>query len=166
MVEKRILPLPWVFKKPARLNPRRGRFWKGVEIKALKRKLSRKTDYLLQKLPNDIVDYTNRFEKPIIALEELTHIRNLFQKNQKGKRLNQRMASLPFRKLQNCIEYIVLKRGIGVKYIDPKHTKKQFHRCGTIINMGFYRNLRCPHCGLIYDRDLNGSINIAQGITN
>ncbi|MBD3198220.1 MAG: IS200/IS605 family element transposase accessory protein TnpB [Candidatus Lokiarchaeota archaeon] len=123
-------------------KPRRGKFWKGAEIKSLKGryhhirrslgrkkcsheikklkgKLSRKTDYLLHQLANKIVDYATQFEKPVIALEELTHIRNRFQKNKKGRRLNRRMNSLPFRKLQTYIEYITLKRGIVVRYIDP-----------------------------------------------
>ncbi|MBD3196714.1 MAG: transposase [Candidatus Lokiarchaeota archaeon] len=33
-----------------------------------------------------------------------------------------------------------------------------------MTNVGFHRVFRCPHCGLIYDRDLNASINIAQRI--
>nr|MBD3197675.1 IS200/IS605 family element transposase accessory protein TnpB [Candidatus Lokiarchaeota archaeon]MBD3202069.1 IS200/IS605 family element transposase accessory protein TnpB [Candidatus Lokiarchaeota archaeon] len=94
------------------------------EIKKLKGKLSRKTDQLLHQLTNEIVDYATQFEKPLIDLEELTHIRNQFQKNQKGKRLNRRMKSLPFRKLQTYIEYKALKQGIAVKCIDPTHTSK------------------------------------------
>ncbi|MBD3194821.1 MAG: transposase [Candidatus Lokiarchaeota archaeon] len=76
------------------------------------------------------------------------------------------MNSLPFRKLQTYIEYKALKRGIAVKYIDPTHTSKQCHRCGIFTNVGFHRAFSCPHCGLIYDRDLNASINIAQRITS
>ncbi|MBD3194928.1 MAG: transposase [Candidatus Lokiarchaeota archaeon] len=88
-------------------KPRRGRFWKGAEIKALKGKyhhirrslgrkkssheikklkgkLSQKTDQFLHQLANEIVKYLTQFEKPVIALEELTHIRTRFQKNKKG----------------------------------------------------------------------------------
>ncbi|MBD3197708.1 MAG: IS200/IS605 family element transposase accessory protein TnpB [Candidatus Lokiarchaeota archaeon] len=110
------------------------------EIKKLKGKLSRKTNYLLHQLANEIVDYTTQFEKPVIALEELTYIRNQFQKNKRGKRLNRRMNSLPFRELQTYIEYKALKRGIAVRYIDPTLTSKQCHRCDTITNLilGFF----------------------------
>ncbi|MBD3193440.1 MAG: transposase [Candidatus Lokiarchaeota archaeon] len=38
---------------------------------------------------------------------------------------------------------------MAVKYIDPKHTSKQCHRCSTITTVGFHRTFRCPHCGLI-----------------
>ncbi|MBD3193577.1 MAG: IS200/IS605 family element transposase accessory protein TnpB [Candidatus Lokiarchaeota archaeon] len=122
-----------------------GRKKRSHEIKKLKGKLSRKTDQFLHQLANEIVDYATQFEKPVIALEELTHIRTRFQKNQKERKLNRRMNSLPFRKLQTYIEYKALKRGIAVKYIDPTHTSKQCHRCSTITNVGFHRTFRCPH---------------------
>ncbi|MBD3196064.1 MAG: IS200/IS605 family element transposase accessory protein TnpB [Candidatus Lokiarchaeota archaeon] len=67
-----------------------GRKKRPYEIKKLKEKLSRKTDQFLHQLANEIVGYATQFEKPVIALEELTHIRNRFQKNQKGRKLNRR----------------------------------------------------------------------------
>ncbi|MBD3215095.1 MAG: IS200/IS605 family element transposase accessory protein TnpB, partial [Candidatus Lokiarchaeota archaeon] len=168
---------------------RRGMFWSGAEIKALKGKyhhirrnlgrkklpqeikkiegkLSRKTDQLLHKLANEIVEYASQFKKPVIVLEDLTHIRSQFQKKKKGKKLNRRMNSLPFRKLQDYIKYKDLKKGIAVEYIDPENTTKECHRCGTINNVGYIRNYWCPNCGLTYHRDLNASINIAQRITS
>ncbi|MBD3213172.1 MAG: IS200/IS605 family element transposase accessory protein TnpB [Candidatus Lokiarchaeota archaeon] len=167
-------------------KPRRGMFWSGAEIKALKGKyhhirrnlgrkklpqeiegkLSRKTDQLLHKLANEIVEYASQFKKPVIVLEDLTHIRSQFQKKKKGKKLNRRMNSLPFRKLQDYIEYKVLKKGIAVEYIDPENTTKECHRCGTVNNVSYNRNYWCPNCGLTYHRDLNASINIAQRITS
>jgi IS605 OrfB family transposase len=143
-------------------KPRKGMFWSGAEIKALKGKyhhlrrslgrkklpqdikkikgkLSRKTDQLLHKLANEIVAYANQFEKPIIALEDLTHIRNQFQRKKNGKKLNRRMNSLPFRKLKYYIEYKALKKDIAVKYIDPENTTKECHRCGTVNKVGYNR---------------------------
>ena len=88
------------------MKPQMGMFWSGAEIKALKGKyhhirrslgrkkrpqmikkirdnLSRKTVYLLHKMANEIVAYTQQFEKPMIVLEDLTHIRNHFKKKRK-----------------------------------------------------------------------------------
>jgi IS605 OrfB family transposase len=175
--------------KDSPTKPRKGMFWSGAEIKALKGKyhhirrnlgrkklpqeikkikgrLSRKTDQLLHKLANEIVAYATQFEKPVIALEDLTHIRKGFRKKKNGKRLNRRMNSLPFRRLQDYIEYKALKEGVPVEFIDPENTTKECHRCGTVNNVGYHRNYRCPNCGLTYDRDLNASINIAQRITS
>jgi hypothetical protein len=50
-------------------------------------------------LVNEIVEYVNKFEKPLIALEELTHIRRGFLRKKKGKKSNWRMNSLPSIKL-------------------------------------------------------------------
>nr|MBD3197676.1 hypothetical protein [Candidatus Lokiarchaeota archaeon]MBD3202070.1 hypothetical protein [Candidatus Lokiarchaeota archaeon] len=35
-----------------------------------------------------------------------------------------------------------------------------------ITNVGFHRTFRFPHCWLIYNRDLNASINITHRITS
>jgi IS605 OrfB family transposase len=55
------------------------------------------------------VEYATQFKKPVIALEDLTHIRRCFRKKKKSKKLNRRMNSLPFRKLQAYIEYKALR---------------------------------------------------------
>ncbi|MBD3193675.1 MAG: transposase [Candidatus Lokiarchaeota archaeon] len=80
--------------------------------------------------------------------------------------MNRRINLLPFRRLQTHIEYKALKRAIAVKHIDPKRTSKQCSCCSIKTKVGFHRTFSCPHCGLIYDRDLNASINIAQRITS
>ena len=175
--------------KDSPTKPRRGTFWSGAEIKALmgkyhhirrslgrkklpqeikkiKGRLSRKTDQLLHTLAGEIVAYAEQFKKPVIALEDLTHIRNRFTKKKRGKKLNRRMNSLPFRKLQDYIEYKALKKGIAVEYINPENTTKECHRCGTMNHVGYARTYECPKCGLIYDRDLNAGINIARRITS
>jgi IS605 OrfB family transposase len=115
---------------------------------------------------HEIVEYVTQFKKPVIALEELTHIRGYFRKKKKSKKLNRRMNSLPFRKLQAYIEYKALRKGISVKYINSRYSSKECHRCGTLNKVGFHRNYECSRCGPTYDRDVNAAINIAQRITS
>jgi len=176
-------------RKESPRKPIQGMFWSGAEIKALKGKyhhirrnlgrkkrpqeikkirgkLSRKTDRLLHRVAHEIVEYATHFKKPVIVLEDLTHIRRRFRKKKKGKKLNRRMNSLPFRKLQAYIEYKALRKGISVEYINPGNTSKECHRCGTLNKVGFHRNYECSQCGLTYDRDLNAAINIARRITS
>lgn len=176
-------------KKDDPSKPVKGQFWNGNEIKALKGKyhhirrnlgrkkrpqmikkikdkLKRKTDQQLHILANDMIDYVSQFEKPIIVMEDLTNIRKNFKKGKRGKKLNRRMNSLPFRKLQDCIEYKALGKGIQTVYIDPKNTSKECHRCGKLNNVAYHRDYECSNCGLKYDRDLNASINIAHRITS
>ncbi|MHA1859511.1 MAG: zinc ribbon domain-containing protein [Candidatus Asgardarchaeia archaeon] len=37
------------------------------------------------------------------------------------------------------------------------------HRCGYVTRVRG-REFKCPRCGLIYNRDLNGAINIAHAL--
>jgi len=54
---------------------------------------------------NETVAYAKQFPEPIIVMEDLTGIRDNFDRS---KKLNRRFHSLPFRKLQTYIEYKAL----------------------------------------------------------
>jgi len=91
-------------------------------------------------------------------MEKLTGIRENFKKE-----LNRR-HSLPFRKLQKMVEYKAKLEGIEVRYVNPKNTSKTCHRCGYVTHVEG-REYRCPKCGMVYNRDLNASINVARALT-
>jgi Transposase and inactivated derivatives len=93
-------------------------------------------------------------------MEKLTGIRENFKK---GKELNRRFHSLPFRKLKKMVEYKAKLEGIKVSHLNPKNTSKTCHRCGYVTHVEG-RELRCPNCGMVYNRDLNASINIARAL--
>jgi IS605 OrfB family transposase len=168
-------------------KPMKGNFWKGEEIKRirglynhirrrlqekklikkvkeLRGKERRKVNQQLHIVANQLVAYAKQFPKPIIVMEDLTGIRDNFDKS---KKLNRRFHSLPFRKLQTYIEYRALLEGIEVRHLPKKevrNTSKTCHRCGHVAQVNG-REFRCPKCGLIYNRDLNACINIAHTLT-
>jgi putative transposase len=168
-------------------KPMKGQFWKGEEIKRikglcghirrrlqekkllkkvkeLKGKERRKVDQQLHIIVNQIVAYAKQFPKPIIVMEDLTGIRDKFDKS---KELNRRFHSLHFRKLQEIVEYKALLEGIEVRHLPKKevrNTSRTCHRCGHVAQVRG-REFRCPRCGLIYNRDLNACINIAHALT-
>ena len=165
-------------------KPVKGQFWRGGEIKRIRglynhirRRLQekkllkkvkeidvkekRKVNQLPHIIANQIIEYAKQFPKPMIVMENLNGIRKRFKKS---KRLNKRFHSTPFRKLQTMIEYKALLEGIEVRYLTKKETRntsKTCHRCGYVTQVKG-REFRCPKCGLIYNRDLNASINIAH----
>jgi putative transposase len=169
-------------------KPMKGQFWRGEEIKRirglynhirrtlqkkhrvgklkkLKEKERRKVNQQLHIIANQIVAYAKQFSKPIVVMEELKGIRNSFKES---KKLNRRFHNLPFRKLQTYVEYKANLEGIEVRYLSRKETKntsKECHRCGYVTPIKS-RIFKCPRCGLIYDRDLNASINIAHRVTS
>jgi len=168
-------------------KPMKGQFWRGAEIKRirglynhirrklLKKKLlkkvkelkgreKRKVEQQLHIIANQIIAYAKQFPKPVIAMEDLTDIRENFHKS---KKLNRRFHSLPFRKLQKIIEYKALLAGINVIYLEKKlvkNTSKTCHRCGHVVRSLRGRIFKCPKCGMEYDRDLNSCINIARRV--
>jgi IS605 OrfB family transposase len=106
-------------------KPMKGQFWKGEEIKRirglynhirrrlqekkllrkvkeLKGKEKRKVKQQLHIIANQIVAYAKQFPKPVIVMENLNGIRDIFKKS---KKLSRRFHTLPLRKLQAIIEY-------------------------------------------------------------
>jgi len=165
-------------------KPMKGRFWRGSEIKRIRglyahirrrlgekkllkkiknigRRERRKVNQQLHIIANQIIKYAKEFPKPVIVMENLNGIRRRFKKS---KKLNRRFHSLPFRKLQICIEYKALLEGINVMYLSEKETRstsKTCHRCGYVTQVKG-RAFRCPNCGMVYNRDLNAAVNIAH----
>jgi len=166
-------------------KPLKGRFWRGQEIKRarglynhIRRKFGekkipekikeiggkekRKVKQQLHILANQVVEYAKQFPKPLIAMEDLNGLRKHVKFS---KRLNRRIHSTPYRKLQTIIEYKANLEGIEVRYIEAKGTSKTCHRCGYVALKPNGRELKCLSCGLIYNRDLNGAVNIAYALT-
>jgi len=79
-----------------------------------------------------------------------------------GRRMNRRLHTMPFRQLQQLIEYKALWQGIPVAYVNAKDTSRTCHRCGNIKKTLNGEVYRCSVCGMVYSRDLNASINIAK----
>ena len=167
-------------------KPMKGQFWSGGEIKRirglyghirrnlLRKKLLKKVkeigqrenrlaDQQLHIIANQIVEYAKRFPKPVIVMENLNGIRENFNKSRK---LNRRLHSLPFRRLQMYVEYEANLECIAVRCLTKKetmYTSQTCHKCGHVTQVEG-REFACPNCGLRYNRDLNACINIAHAL--
>ena len=90
----------------------------------------------------------------VIALEDLTNIRN-------GKK-NKKLGKWSFAELRSIIEYKAAAIGKKVVAIDPRYTSRTCSRCG--FQKKENRNggtFKCKSCGFQIDADLNASRNIA-----
>lgn len=128
------------------------------EGKEIGQKENRKVNQEVHIIANEIIEYAKQFEDPIISMEDLTNIRYNFNIS---KKLNKRFHSLPFYKLRRYIEHKANKEGIDVRLIEPAGTTKTCHICGNVSHV-YGREYKCTKCGMVYNRDLNGSINIAH----
>ena len=101
-------------------------------VRRLRDKERRIVNHELHVISKKIVEYAKQFPSPVIVMEKLTGIRENFEK---GKGLNRRFHSLPFRKLEKMVEYKAKLEGIKVRYINPKDTSKTCHRCGYVTHV-------------------------------
>ena len=166
-------------------KPMKGQFWSGAKIREIRgkyahirRNLQRKkridlvkrigskegkiVNQILHTIAKEVVEYAKQFPKPVIVMEKLKNIRKSMNGSAK---LNRRLHSWSFRKIQTYIEYKANLEGIPVVYVNPKNSSKTCHRCGYVARKVEGREFRCPKCGLVYNRDLNSAINLARSLT-
>lgn len=110
------------------------------ELKEIGEKERRKVDQQLHIVTNQVIEHVKQFPKPVIAMEDLKGLRKHMNFS---KRMNRRVYSMPYRKLQAYIEYKANLEGIEVRYVKAK-TSKTCHRCGHVARKINQREFRCP----------------------
>lgn len=105
-------------------------------------------------------------QNQVIALEDLTGIRERTNQLPRTKTERRRSNSWSFYQLRQFLIYKCIKFGVKLVFVDPRYTSKTCHQCLHIhpIRDKSYRSgksFRCGHCGWCGDADLNGSLNIS-----
>jgi len=99
-----------------------------------------------------------------IVMERLTGMRRLYRRgNGQSRNYRARMNSWSYGELQRQIEYKARWEGVRVVYVPARNTSKRCSICGYKTLESTQRQLWCPHCGSILDRDENAARNIAAG---
>lgn len=127
-------------------------------IKKVGRHERRTVDSVLHKESKDLVELAEE-NKAAIVLGDLKGIRN--GANNKGKRFRSKVDKMPYYRLTKFIEYKAAWKGVPVFKINERGTSHTCHRCGgegRRVSQGLFK---CS-CGLEYNADLNGAINIAK----
>lgn len=117
----------------------------------------RKVNAILHKISRDIVDEAKEHDAHIV-IGELKGIR----RSAKGRRMNRIVSNMPYYKLTQMIIYKAEWEGIQVVKVSERYTSKTCHRCGNRGKRPVQGLFVCPHCGLEYNADLNGAVNIAK----
>jgi putative transposase len=109
----------------------------------------------------------------IVAIEDLTGIRDRTNQQPRSKTERRRSNSWAFFQLRMFLSYKGLKYGVGVIAINPAYTSQTCHKCLHIhpVRGKSYRSgkvFKCGHCGNHCDADDNGSkmISIVGGSVN
>lgn len=127
------------------------------EIKRIGHMEKRKITSILHKISRGIVNEAKE-HKAIIVLGDLKGIR----KNARGKRMNRIVSNMPYYRLTQLIIYKAQWTNVQVIKVSERNTSKTCHNCGSKGKRPSQGLFKCPNCGLEYNADLNGAINIAK----
>ena len=116
---------------------------------------SRQIRHLLHIISKRIADHLSRYLGIIVFMEEFTDIRN---GNDKGKKMNRRLHSWSFYKLQQFLKYKLEWMGAPVEFVPPKETSHRCPLCG-VSGTRHKKMFKCPN-GHIGHADRNASVNI------
>jgi len=100
-----------------------------------------------------------------VAIGKLSHIRSKARKgNGKSSKSRGRINSFPYSMLSQFISYKCQEIGVkSIKKINELWTSKTCHKCGSRnTRRETQANFKCYNCGLNYNADVNGAINIAK----
>lgn len=116
---------------------------------------------LNHKIAKQIVMLAKNMRKAIV-IEKLRGLKQQEMRKRK-KKLRKILARWSYADLIEKIKYKAKLEGVPVIEVSPKYTSKTCSRCGYYYKyFKSQRIFKCPKCGLVIDRDLNASINIAR----
>lgn len=119
---------------------------------------------IVEKASREAVEYARNFEDPVIALEDLSYIR---ERLDYGAYMNRRLHAWAFARLQDRIEDKAREAGVRVEYVNPAYTSQACHACGHIGRRSEQAEFRCTNddCWVSeYQADLNAASNIASRV--
>lgn len=126
------------------------------EIKRLRGKQTKYNNHYINEISKRIVEQAKKEIKPVIVMEDLTHIRDTAKVSKKQK---YKHHSWVFKRLQKAIEYKAMWGGIPTVYIDPYHTSQICSKCGE-LNKRKKHTYKCKSCGFEANADYNAGRNI------
>ncbi|MBD2313977.1 IS200/IS605 family element transposase accessory protein TnpB [Desertifilum sp. FACHB-1129] len=96
----------------------------------------------------------------IVAIEDLTGIRDRTNQQPRNKTERRRSNSWAFYQLRQFLSYKGIKEGVEIVVVPPAYTSQTCNRCNRIGRRS-EKVFRCGHCGWHGDADFNGALNIA-----
>ncbi|MEX2719875.1 MAG: RNA-guided endonuclease InsQ/TnpB family protein [Candidatus Wukongarchaeota archaeon] len=133
----------------------------------LANKESRKVNDILHKATRKIVNRAKILKRcgyePVIVFGGLKNVRQSRIKGEaRCRKNNRKIHTMPSYKIKQMLTYKALWEEVPVIPLNEAYTSKLCWRCGTLNTEIKKRSFRCKDCGLEYNRDLNGAINIGN----
>ncbi|PUA33730.1 MAG: hypothetical protein B9J98_01935, partial [Candidatus Terraquivivens tikiterensis] len=122
------------------------------------RRERRRVNDMLHKVTTSIVKELSQ-EGLAPIFENLKGLSYNATRNRYAKRKNRKVASLPYRKIQNLIEYKMAWMGYRTHYVSARNTSRTCPRCGRLSKKNG-QVFKCRHCGYEADRHFVACVNI------
>jgi len=115
-----------------------------------------------RKIRNQRSDFHHKISKELVANYDLIVFEDLMVKNMmKNHFLAKSISDAGWNELVSFVSYKAAEAGKIVELVNPNGTSQLCSRCGMEVKKSLaVRTHRCPHCGLVMDRDKNAAINI------
>ena len=114
----------------------------------------------IHKVSRRVVDWAQEFENPCMILEDLKDMRDSINY---GARMNRRLHTLPFGKLQKYITYKAGFDGVPVVKADPAYTSQECLNCGHTAKANRQGGrFQCIDCEWQDHSDRKAGVSIAE----
>ncbi len=90
----------------------------------------------------------------------MENLKNIRKRIKYGRKMNRRLHSMPFRKVQSYISYKAMENGFRFEAVKAKNTSRKCPICGE-LNKPNGHVYKCKRCGFQADRHLVAAWNIA-----
>jgi IS605 OrfB family transposase len=128
-------------------------------LKRLSGKEQRFHSWFNHNISRAIIDQA-KSQKAIVAIEDLTGIRDRTNTQHRSKTERRRSNIWTFHQLRLFLEYKGIQAGVEVVAVPPQYTSMTCHQC-LHIGLRSDKTFKCGNCGWHGDADFNGSMNIA-----
>src|SRR5919202_4451609 len=128
-------------------------------LKRLSGKEQRFQSWLNHNISRAIIDQA-KSQKAVVAIEDLTGIRDTTNAQPRSKTERRRSNSWAFYQLRFFLEYKGIQAGVEVVAVPPQYTSQTCHQC-LHIGLRSDKTFKCGNCRRQWDADFNGSMNIA-----
>jgi len=117
---------------------------------------SRQITYLIHLISRRVANYLSRYHGLIVFMEDLDGIRDGV--GERGGRMNKRLHSWPFRRLQEFLKYKLEWVGVPVRFVPPENTSRRCPLC-RVLGIRHKKLFKCPN-GHVGHADRSASVNI------
>lgn len=113
---------------------------------------------------DDILHRASKIIAKIISEENvrpvMEQLKNMRERINYGRKMNRRLHSMPFRKIQFYISYKAVEQGFKPEFVKPENTSRTCPICGE-LNKPNGHVFKCKVCGFQADRHLVAAWNVA-----